>query len=615
MRVLLVKTSSLGDVIHTLPALTDAARAIPGIQFDWVVEEGFAEIPAWHPAVARVIPVAIRRWRKNLWQTLRNGEWRRFKQRLKEVDYDLVIDAQGLLKSAWLTRYVGKTPVAGLDGDSAREPLASRFYRRAYPVAWGQHAVERTRQLFAQALDYPLPESVGDYGLDREQLADADPGAPYLVFLHGTTWVTKHWPEAYWRELAERMCERGWSVRLPWGSAAERERAGRLAAGLENAAVLPRLSLAGMAKVLAGARACVAERDFMRIALECQRRGHDIRVYTLIWEGDVPDGFEVLVAPVRSIFNHRRNEKFTAWVRADLDRRPVQRVIGFNKMPGLDVYYAADACFEEKAQTLRNPLYRQWGRYRHFAGYERAVFDPASKTEILMISEVQQPLFVKHYGTQAERFHLLPPGISQDRRAPANAADVRAEFRREFGLEEDDLLLVQIGSGFKTKGLDRSLKALAALPKALRRRTRLIAIGQDDPKPFLLQIAALGLNDQVQILKGRSDIPRFLLGADLLIHPAYNENTGTVLLEALVSGLPVLVTDVCGYAHYIAEADAGRVLPSPFEQDSLNRLLAEMLEDAPARAAWSRNGLAYADHADLYSMPQRAADLILGEAS
>ncbi len=317
----------------------------------------------------------------------------------------------------------------------------------------------------------------------------------------------------------------------------------------------------------------------MRIALECQRRGHDIRVYTLIWEGDVPDGFEVLVAPVRSIFNHRRNEKFTAWVRADLARRPVQRVIGFNKMPGLDVYYAADACFEEKAQTLRNPLYRQWGRYRHFAGYERAVFDPASKTEILMISEVQQPLFVKHYGTQAERFHLLPPGISQDRRAPANAAGVRAEFRREFGLEEDDLLLVQIGSGFKTKGLDRSLKALAALPKALRRRTRLIAIGQDDPKPFLLQIAALGLNDQVQILKGRSDIPRFLLGADLLIHPAYNENTGTVLLEALVSGLPVLVTDVCGYAHYIAEADAGRVLPSPFEQDSLNRLLAEMLED------------------------------------
>ncbi len=259
MRVLLIKTSSLGDVIHTLPALTDAARAIPGIQFDWVVEEGFAEIPAWHPAVAQVIPVAIRRWRKNLWQTLKSGEWGRFKRRLKEVDYDLVIDAQGLLKSAWLTRYARRrTPIAGLDKESAREPAASRFYNRTYPVAWGQHAVERVRQLFAQALDYPLPAGTGDYGLDRNRLLDETEAEPYLVFLHGTTWVTKHWPEVYWRELAQRMGERGWSVRLPWGNEAERQRAERLAEGLENASVLPRLSLAGMAKVLAGASACVA---------------------------------------------------------------------------------------------------------------------------------------------------------------------------------------------------------------------------------------------------------------------------------------------------------------------------------------------------------------------
>ncbi|MDT4889268.1 Lipopolysaccharide core biosynthesis protein RfaG [compost metagenome] len=117
----------------------------------------------------------------------------------------------------------------------------------------------------------------------------------------------------------------------------------------------------------------------------------------------------------------------------------------------------------------------------------------------------------------------------------------------------------------------------------------------------------------MDILKGRSDIPRFLLGADLLIHPAYNENTGTVLLEALVAGLPVLVTDVCGYAHYIAEAESGRVLRSPFEQDGLNRVLAEMLADPAARARWSANGLAFADSADLYSMPQHAADVILAE--
>ncbi|MDM8348417.1 lipopolysaccharide heptosyltransferase I [Pseudomonas sp. sp1636] len=256
MRVLLIKTSSLGDVIHTLPALTDAARAIPGIQFDWVVEEGFAEIPAWHPAVAQVIPVALRRWRKHLWQTLKNGEWRRFKQRLGETRYDLVIDAQGLLKSAWLSRYV-KAPVAGLGADSAREPIASRFYDRRYRVPREQHALERVRQLFAQALGYPLPAGMGDYGLNRARLAGAVE-QPYLLFLHGTTWPSKHWPEACWRELAERMSEQGWAIRLPWANEVEKARAEGIVAGLEHAALLPKLNLAGVAKAIAGASACVA---------------------------------------------------------------------------------------------------------------------------------------------------------------------------------------------------------------------------------------------------------------------------------------------------------------------------------------------------------------------
>ncbi|MGF6096171.1 glycosyltransferase family 4 protein [Pseudomonas sp. 18175] len=355
------------------------------------------------------------------------------------------------------------------------------------------------------------------------------------------------------------------------------------------------------------------QRDFMRIALECQQRGHSIRVYTLIWEGDIPPGFEVLVAPVKAFFNHRRNEKLSAWMEADLAKRPVDRLIGFNKMPGLDVYYAADGCFEDKAQNLRHSLYRYFGRYKHFAEYERAVFAKDGKTEVLMISEVQQPLFIKHYDTPLERFHLLPPGIAQDRRAPPNAAEIRAGFRKEFNLGEDDLLLVQIGSGFKTKGVDRSLKAVAALPSALKKRTRLFVIGQDDPKVFQLQSATLGLGDNVQFLKGRSDIPRFLLGADLLIHPAYNENTGTVLLEALVAGLPVLVSAVCGYAHYISEADSGLVLDEPFEQSQLNQYLTQMLTDTAQRAAWGRNGLAFAETADLYSMPQHAADVILAE--
>lgn len=256
MRVLIIKTSSLGDVIHTLPAVTDAAHAIPGIRFDWVVEEGFAEIPSWHPAVDRVLPVAIRRWRKNLWQTFKSGEWKAFKQRLRERQYDLVIDAQGLVKSAWLTRLV-KAPVAGLDRYSAREGLASRFYDRRLSVAVGQHAVERVRQLFALALAYDLPEGLGQYGLDRTRL-DLPPTTPYVVFLHGTTWATKHWPEAYWRELAERLGRRRMKVVLPWGNADEQARAQRIAQGLEHCQVLPKLNLAGVARILAAAKACVA---------------------------------------------------------------------------------------------------------------------------------------------------------------------------------------------------------------------------------------------------------------------------------------------------------------------------------------------------------------------
>lgn len=257
MRVLLIKTSSMGDVLHALPALTDAQAAVPGIRFDWVVEESFAEIPLWHPAVAEVIPVAIRRWRRNPVQAVRSGDWKRFKQRVRSHKYDLVIDAQGLLKSALLTRYV-KAPVMGLDKTSAREPLASCFYDERFNVPWGQHAVDRLRQLFAQALGYAVPSTMGDYGLDRTYLQSASVDENYLVFLHGTTWVTKHWPELYWRQLAELAVTRGMEVKLPWGNDAEHARAQRIATGLPGVQVLPRLPLAGMARILAGARGVVA---------------------------------------------------------------------------------------------------------------------------------------------------------------------------------------------------------------------------------------------------------------------------------------------------------------------------------------------------------------------
>jgi len=343
------------------------------------------------------------------------------------------------------------------------------------------------------------------------------------------------------------------------------------------------------------------QRDFLRIALECQQRGHRIRVYCMQWSGEVPAGFERHVAPLRAFSSHRRNEKFSRWLADELQQNPADRVIGFNKMPGLDFYYA------------QSWLRRLGGRYRHFLAYERAVFSAQSSTQILLISKMQQPLFVKHYATPANRLHLLPPGLGQDRKRPPDADARRAAFRHEWRLKDDDLLLLQIGSGFKTKGLDRSLKALAALPWSIKQRTRLIAIGEDNPKAFLQQAKQLGVGEQVSILPGRDDIPDFLLGADVLIHPAYFESAGMVLLEALVFGLPVLVTASCGYAHHVEDAKGGQVLAEPFDQRSLNETLAKMLQDKAARSTYQKNALAFAAQTDLYALHAQAAEWILSD--
>lgn len=257
MKVLVIKTSSMGDILHTLPALTDAARALPGIGFDWLVEEAFAEIPGWHPAVDQVIPVAIRRWRKTPLKTLTGPEWQAFRQRLKSTRYDLAIDAQGLLKSALLSRFID-CPVCGYDRRSVREPLASAFYDKRFSVSKRLHAVERIRQLFAAALNYPLPNSAGDAGLPRSRFTTAAASRPYVVLLHGTTRDDKHWPEPYWQALCRQLGEAGVSVRIPWHGEKERQRAEKIAACSPMAEVLPALSLQGIATELAGSCAFVA---------------------------------------------------------------------------------------------------------------------------------------------------------------------------------------------------------------------------------------------------------------------------------------------------------------------------------------------------------------------
>ena len=257
MRVLIVKMSSLGDVIHTLPALTDATSAHPELLFDWVVEEAFSEVPCWHPAVERVIPIALRRWRKRPFSSFGGPEWRDFRRSLAAAHYDRVIDAQGLIKSAFVAR-MARAPVYGFDRHSARESAVALAYRYKIPVPRQLHAVERTRQLFARVLDYPLPTGTGDYGVRAQMPVVGGDREPSLLFFHGTARPEKLWPEDHWVALARQAGSHGYHVWLPWGSDAEHRRAEAIAAAVDNAQALPKLDLLGLASLLLEVQGSVA---------------------------------------------------------------------------------------------------------------------------------------------------------------------------------------------------------------------------------------------------------------------------------------------------------------------------------------------------------------------
>lgn len=256
-RILLVKTSSLGDVLHNLPVVSDIVRHYPGAQIDWMVEEGFSALPKLHPALRNVVPVAMRRWRGRLMSAACWREIAAFRHTLATQHYDIAIDTQGLLKSALLMR--GACGLrCGFDRHSAREPLAASLYQRTFAVAAGQHAVERNRQLAAQALGYAL-ESRADYGIRPP--TSAHPAwlteGQYMVLLHATSRADKLWDEANWIVLARALHEKKIRCVLPWGSVAEQARSQRLAGAIPDAITPPRLNLDEAASLLGGAQVVI----------------------------------------------------------------------------------------------------------------------------------------------------------------------------------------------------------------------------------------------------------------------------------------------------------------------------------------------------------------------
>ncbi|MCJ7771572.1 MAG: glycosyltransferase family 4 protein, partial [Desulfobacterales bacterium] len=261
------------------------------------------------------------------------------------------------------------------------------------------------------------------------------------------------------------------------------------------------------------------QRDFTRIANVCLDRGHEIDVYSALWQGDKLPGMNVSVLPTKGFSNHGQRESFIKNMTALLTTKNYNAVVGFNKMPGLNVYFAADPCFAEKAFS-KSFFYRMTTRSQSNLRLEQAVFGKDATTQILSISDHQKDLYIKHYHTPSERFHMLPPGIAKDRRVPPQPLEKRNQMRAELGIEADHHVILMVGTGYQRKGVDRAITALSSLPSSLCEKTRLLVVGENKLKPYLKLAKKSGVSDQVVFLGGRTDIPRFLAISDILLHPA-----------------------------------------------------------------------------------------------
>jgi len=351
-----------------------------------------------------------------------------------------------------------------------------------------------------------------------------------------------------------------------------------------------------------------AQRDCLKIASLCAARGHEVSIFCRTWQGDLPAGIQVQRLGEQGFTNVSKDRSFISAARERLLADPPDGVIGFNRMPGLDVYFCADSCWQAKIDESKRAWRRWLPRYRYLLEMEKAVFSRGQRTQILMLTPREIPLYQKYYGTEA-RFHVLPPGIARHRFSESERVAQREQVRGEFGWPQDTKLILFVGSGFRTKGLDRAVRATASLPLPLRANVHFAVVGQDSKRPYENLAQRLGIGSHVHFLGGRPDVQRFYQAADLLLHPAVKENTGTVLLEAVAAGLPVLATAACGYAPHVEKARAGIILAEPFAQARLDEALASALQ-APERSAWQANALAYAASEDLYSQDERAVEII-----
>ena len=256
-RILIVKTSSLGDVIHNLPVVNDILSHHPDAVIDWVVEEGFADIVSLHPKVHTIHKVAIRRWRKNIFQSDTWKEIFAFKELISKQSYDFIIDTQGLIKSALITRLPnGETH--GYNKNSAREAFSSLMYKKCHQISYQQHAVIRNRKLIAAALNYASFSELPDYGISAPKVnLDILIDKPFIIGLHGTSRDSKLWPQKHWIEFAKSISSKNFKLLLPWSNEKELQRATEISEATSNTIVLPKYSLSQLAYLISNAQGAI----------------------------------------------------------------------------------------------------------------------------------------------------------------------------------------------------------------------------------------------------------------------------------------------------------------------------------------------------------------------
>ena len=350
------------------------------------------------------------------------------------------------------------------------------------------------------------------------------------------------------------------------------------------------------------------QRDCVQIAQRVAAKGHTVKIFTSRVDGDIPPGIELVLLPNHAFSNHGRNARFAAdFIHATAGQFDCR--VGFDKLPGLDLLYCADPC---QMNRHTSSLLRLLPRYRTLCAHEQACFAEDTTVRIMLLAQQQMNDYCAAWRTQPERLTLLPPTLDVRRRQPELRFDgTRNAMRNQLGVAPGTWLWLAIAAYAWTKGIDRTLQALAQFQSA-----HLIVVGMDSTTRqgrMIHQIARrLGVASRLTLLGRSENIPTLMAAADILVHPARLETTGTAILEAVVNGLPVLTTSVCGYAHHVAAAKAGIVIDEPFDAKKMNDSLVA-LRDPAAAAAMGDNGRRYADDADIYSGLQRAADIIAGK--